>query len=73
VGIESFLEPGKEVLVARDGVEVADHVARLTPDIARSISAAARARVLARHTYAQRAQQVCEFLDGMSSNREAAE
>jgi spore maturation protein CgeB len=73
VGVETFLEPGKEVLVAHDGAEVADHVARLTPDMARDIAAAARAHVLAHHTYAHRARQVCEFLDGMVSNQEAAE
>ena len=54
-GIELFLEPGLEVLVARDGQDVAEHLLALTPDRARAIGAAARARVLALHTYAQRA------------------
>ncbi len=31
-GIEEFLEPGKHVLVARDGNAVADHLRALTPD-----------------------------------------
>jgi hypothetical protein len=30
-GIEQFLKPDEEVLVARDGQDVAEHVARLTP------------------------------------------
>ena len=30
-GIEQFLEPGREVLVAHDGAEVADHLAALDP------------------------------------------
>ena len=34
-GIELFLEPGKEILVARDGDEVADHLRSLTPERAR--------------------------------------
>ena len=54
-GIEQFLEPEREVLVARDGRDVADHLARLTPERARTIGAAARARILTGHTYAQRA------------------
>ena len=54
-GIELFLQPDTEVLVARDGQDVAAHLAALTPERARAIGAAARARVLAGHTYAQRA------------------
>ena len=61
-GIELFLEPGEEVLVARDGAEVAGHVEALTPRRARVIGAAARRRVLAEHTYAHRAVQVEKLL-----------
>jgi spore maturation protein CgeB len=57
-GIEMFLEPGEEVLVAENGRDVAEHVRALTPDIARRIGTAARARVLRDHTYSQRAEQV---------------
>ncbi len=57
-GIEQFLEPGREILVARDGRDVADHLTALTPDRARAIGAAARARCLAEHTYTRRAEQV---------------
>jgi spore maturation protein CgeB len=53
-GIEQFLEPNREVLVARDGQDVADHLARLTPERARAIGQAALERVLAEHTYAHR-------------------
>jgi len=58
VGIEMFLEPGREVLVARDGAQVAEHLLELTPERARRIGEAARRRVLAEHTYAHRAAQV---------------
>ncbi|MEA2561512.1 MAG: hypothetical protein QOH06_3016 [Acidobacteriota bacterium] len=58
VGIEMFLEPGREVLVARDGAQVAEHLRELTPERARRIGEAARRRVLAEHTYAHRAAQV---------------
>ncbi|MGI4955753.1 MAG: CgeB family protein [Janthinobacterium lividum] len=54
-GIEMFLQPGTEILVARDGQEVAEHLQALTPARARAIGEAARRRVLADHTYAQRA------------------
>ncbi|HEX8447187.1 MAG TPA: glycosyltransferase [Sphingomonas sp.] len=57
-GIEQFLKPDREVLVARDGQDVADHLAALTPERAHEIGAAALARVLADHTYALRGAQV---------------
>ncbi len=61
-GIELFLKPDAEVLVARDGHDVADHLAALTPARARAIGAAAMARVLAEHTYALRGAQVDALL-----------
>ena len=61
-GIELFLAPDREVLVARDGRDVADHLAALTPDRAKAIGEAARARVLAEHSYALRAVQVDALL-----------
>ena len=58
VGVEAFLEPDAEVLVAASGGEVASHLERLDRDRARSIGQAARRRVLAAHTYAHRAAEV---------------
>ena len=63
-GIELFLQPGAEVLVARDGADVAELVAGLTPQRARAIGAAALRRVLAGHTYAMRAVIVDRLLRG---------
>jgi spore maturation protein CgeB len=57
-GIEQFLEPDVEVLVARDGKDVAEHLAALTAERARSIGEAALARVLAEHTYDLRGELV---------------
>jgi spore maturation protein CgeB len=57
-GLERFLEPGAEVLPARDGAEVAEILAGLTPARARRVGLAARRRVLAEHTYARRAEEV---------------
>jgi spore maturation protein CgeB len=70
-GIEQFLEPGREVLVARDGDEVAGHVAALDAATARRIGQAALARVLAEHTYAHRAAEVEAVLEGAQSGRAA--
>ncbi len=57
-GLDRFLEPGVEVLPVRDGFEVAEVLAGLTPDRARRVGLAARRRVLAEHTYARRAEAV---------------
>ncbi len=57
-GLDDFLEPDREVLVAKDAAAVAEIVRTLDPVRARTIGAAARARVLSHHTYAQRAQLV---------------
>ena len=62
-GIELFLEPSSEVLVAHSGEEVAEHVLRLTPERAREIGTAAYKRILAEHTYAHRAAQLEALLD----------
>jgi spore maturation protein CgeB len=61
-GVDRFLEPGREVLVAASGDDVADHLRELTPTRAAAIGAAALRRVLAEHTYAQRVEQLDELL-----------
>jgi spore maturation protein CgeB len=71
-GIELFLRPDTEVLVARDGRDVADHLARLTPERARSIGEAARRRVLAEHTYERRGAEVDAILREFAGSRRAA-
>lgn len=66
VGIEEFLEPGKEVLVARTGSEVAEYLDQLqtNPQLARRVGRAALRRIGAHHTYAQRAVEVEAALEG---------
>lgn len=73
-GIEQFLEPNAEVLVARDAQDVAEHLAGLSADQAAEIGRAARRRVLAEHTYELRAAEVDAVLNrlGSRSRREAA-
>lgn len=73
VGIESFLEPGREVLVAANGEAVAEHLAALEPDRARAIAERARNRILAHHTYRHRALQFTRLIEGISTKIEAAE
>ena len=61
------------MLVAASGQQVADILAALTEERSRAIAAAARARILAQHTYAHRARQVNRLLDDFTATREAAE
>jgi spore maturation protein CgeB len=67
VGIELFLEPDREVLLARNGDEVAAHLDQLDADRARRIGAAAQRRILAEHTYAHRAAELEQLLDARAA------
>jgi spore maturation protein CgeB len=70
-GIELFLKPGEEVLVARDGQDVAEQLRELAPERAKAIGRAALARVLREHTYAQRAVQADQVLrEELAAKRE---
>jgi spore maturation protein CgeB len=62
-GLERFLEPGQEVLVAASGDEIVELLAALDDDEARRIGEAARRRVLAGHTYEQRVRQLLPLLE----------
>ena len=66
-GIELFLEPGEEVLVAHDGEDVASWVEELSPERAKAIGRRARERVLSEHTYGHRAEQLEVLLCGYGS------
>lgn len=63
-GIELFLEPGAEVLLANSGADVAAHLEWLTVERAAQLGGNARRRVLTQHTYAHRAAQLEQLLDG---------
>jgi spore maturation protein CgeB len=71
-GIEMFLKPDEEVLVARDGRDVADHVRALTPERARAIGAAALRRTRSEHSYAQRGELVDRLLKRMRAPERSA-
>jgi spore maturation protein CgeB len=70
-GIELFLKPGREVLVANSGDEVIQILSSLSSEHAREIGEAARTRVLGEHTYAHRAVQVEQVL-GIAGAQETA-
>ena len=72
VGLELFLAEGTQVLVARDGRDVAECVAALTPARARAIGEAARARILAGHTYERRGAEVDALLKARRVERAGA-
>ncbi|MEX2574533.1 MAG: glycosyltransferase [Balneolaceae bacterium] len=63
-GLELFLEPGEEVLVAHSGEDVIQLMQELTREKAAAIGKAALNRVLASHTYRNRAKKVVEALQG---------
>ncbi len=71
-GVEQFLEPGNEVLVARDGAEVAELLAGLTPEQARRIGDNARRRMLEKHTYYHRGAEVEYLLTDRPHGRKVA-
>ncbi len=54
-GVEQFLTPGEEILVARDGDEVIAQLDALDRPRAAAIGARARRRILEEHTYERRA------------------
>lgn len=69
-GIEQFLAPDEEILVAHDGEEVAALLAELSPERAAEIGAAGRRRVLRDHTYAARAAEVERLLEQTLARQE---
>lgn len=71
--MELFLEPGVEVLIARDGGDVADIMAALTRQRAHEIGDAACRRILRQHTYDRRAETVVTLLrDTLDAKRQRA-
>ncbi|MCE5323932.1 glycosyltransferase [bacterium] len=57
-GLERFFEPGKEILTAQSGADVAHHMREMNQARALAIGKAAYERVITDHTYARRAAEV---------------
>jgi spore maturation protein CgeB len=70
-GLDSFFEPGREILIARSTEEALAAIDRPSEEIA-AIGRRARERVLAEHTSAHRARDLLAALeDARSANRPA--
>lgn len=63
-GLELFFEPGREILVVANGLQLAEEAAALTPGSARRIGEAAYRRAIREHTYERRAEQLNRILKG---------
>ncbi len=68
-GIDLFLDPDSEFLVARDGADVAEILAGLTPERAAEIGRAAHARVLSEHTYERRGADAAAAVEAALARR----
>lgn len=70
-GLDELLEPGREVLLVADRQEVRRELEWLTPERRSAIGAAARARVLASHTFERRAEQFEQVVNGIRAGTAA--
>ena len=71
-GLDLFLTANTEILVARDGQDVAEYLADYNPARAEEIGSSARMRVLRDHTYERRAVELDRLLrDLLSQKRES--
>ena len=61
-GLSTFFRPGEEILLARTPEDTQQHLASLTPERRTRIGQAARARVLAEHTAAHRAETLERYV-----------
>ena len=70
-GIETFFEPGKEILLASSANEIVKLLRTTSRERGAQIGAAMRRRALRDHTYAQRAAQVSEILEQVANSQSA--
>ena len=72
LGIDTFFEPGKEILVVNNGEEVKAVLSGLTKEKAEEIGKAALKKVLAEHTYTHRAVELDVILKQEFTTAKAA-
>jgi len=65
-GIDMFLDPDAEVLVASSGEEVREHLCALTDEKARGLGRAAYKRIISEHTYAHRVEMLERVLQQLN-------
>lgn len=70
-GLETFFEPGKEILVANSAEEIVQFMHQTSAEQAAKLGTALRLRALREHTYSQRAAQVSELLMKTAPRRSA--
>lgn len=68
-GIETFFEPGKEILLVRDTAEIMKVIQGLTEQERRKLASQARDRVLRDHTATQRARELLSTLEEVGSGQ----
>jgi spore maturation protein CgeB len=61
-GLDSFFEPGREIVIARTASDVIDCLDNMAEDERRSMGQRARERVLAKHTAAKRAEELEAYI-----------
>lgn len=61
-GVETFFEPGSEIVIAHDAEEIVGYLRTITPRQAHRIGERMRKKALAEHTYQLRAAQVNSIL-----------
>lgn len=72
-GIEEFLEPNREILLAKAAEEVVHYLRELEDERRSAIGIAARARVLAEHTAAHRAETLEGYIRDLRRQRHSTE
>lgn len=72
-GVESFFEPGREILVAQNAEEIVLHLRSTTPRRARELGEAMLSRALRDHTYGLRAREVHSILSEALADRRASQ
>lgn len=65
-GLDAFLRPGREILVAHTAAEVVELTTRLADDERRALAERARRRVLAEHTADRRAEELEGYVRELS-------
>jgi spore maturation protein CgeB len=70
-GIDTFFQPGREILVANSAEEIVNLLRTTSAEDAENIGSAMRQRALRCHTYAQRAAEVSELLAQAALQRTA--
>ena len=72
-GVETFFNPGSEILVAESAEDIVQFLREIGPQQARRIGESMRARALKDHTYALRALEVDRILGAAVNRRQPAE